>query len=414
MFNKQISLLLFVSIGMCYSQSKWTSENSGVTNNLYSITYGNSQFVAVGDSGTILTSADGQKWSKQNSGTTCLFSSVVYGNSRFVAVGDSGMIMNSVDGLTWKRSIKIDTIYAYGKKIQLTSPDFIVDTLNARLRSVVYQDSQFIAVGGGNEPESEPKSEKVMLSSAGGTAWDYGCFCCYTADFYFILNGNGRSVIVVGNHVLTNDVIWTDQPMIISGSPHLTSGAFGNGQFVTVGDSGLVCSSIDGITWTTNNLGNYFFNSITTVNSLFVITGAAGAILTSPNDTTWTPRNSGTSCDLNYCTYGNGLFIIVGNKGSILSSNADNEVFQPGLKRSSVNVFKINNNRTNIALFLPQFSGPITIGLFNTAGRKIYSTSHLANNSILNIPISGILTGTYLLSIKGKNTSFSSSLIVTK
>ena len=34
----------------------WTKINSGTTNNLSSIAYGNGQFVAVGDNGTILTS----------------------------------------------------------------------------------------------------------------------------------------------------------------------------------------------------------------------------------------------------------------------------------------------------------------------------------------------------------------------
>ena len=71
------------------------------TNNLNDITYGNSTFVAVGNSGNILTSSDGTSWDNRTSGTSNDLNGVSYENSTFVAVGENGTIVTSSDGITW-------------------------------------------------------------------------------------------------------------------------------------------------------------------------------------------------------------------------------------------------------------------------------------------------------------------------
>jgi hypothetical protein len=43
---------------------------SGTTNDLNGITYGNSTFMTVGNSGTILTSTDATTWTPRTSGTS--------------------------------------------------------------------------------------------------------------------------------------------------------------------------------------------------------------------------------------------------------------------------------------------------------------------------------------------------------
>jgi hypothetical protein len=58
---------------------------SNVNNNLRYITYGktsdNNLFVAVGDSGTIITSQNGITWTSQSSGVTYDLKQVIYGNN---------------------------------------------------------------------------------------------------------------------------------------------------------------------------------------------------------------------------------------------------------------------------------------------------------------------------------------------
>src|SRR5437016_3459231 len=68
---------------------------------LSGIAYGNSQFVAVGDAGTILSSPDGGSWTKIRAGTTNNLSGITFGNDRFVTVGYDGTILISVGGATW-------------------------------------------------------------------------------------------------------------------------------------------------------------------------------------------------------------------------------------------------------------------------------------------------------------------------
>ena len=77
---------------------------SGTTAELNNVTFGNSQFVAVGASGTILTSPDGVTWIGRKSGTSFNLYGATYGtvgNGLFVVVGDGGIVLNSPDGITW-------------------------------------------------------------------------------------------------------------------------------------------------------------------------------------------------------------------------------------------------------------------------------------------------------------------------
>ena len=58
-------------------------------------------FVAVGYSGTILTSTDAENWSSVNSGTTNPLYEVEYGNGYFITTGYEGTLLASTDGNNW-------------------------------------------------------------------------------------------------------------------------------------------------------------------------------------------------------------------------------------------------------------------------------------------------------------------------
>ena len=62
------------------SGSGWYGKTSGTSNNIYGIVYGNSTYVAVGASGTIITSSDnGDTWTSRTSGTSVDLYKVTYG-----------------------------------------------------------------------------------------------------------------------------------------------------------------------------------------------------------------------------------------------------------------------------------------------------------------------------------------------
>ena len=89
----------------------------------------------------------------------------------------------------------------------------------------------------------------------------------------------------------------------------LSSPLFGQ-SFVSVGNSGTILTSSDGISWTKRTSGtSKYLRGVTYGNGLFVTGGFFGTILTSPDGITWTERTSGIFRNLYGVTYGNGIFV---------------------------------------------------------------------------------------------------------
>lgn len=104
----------------------WAGRTPVTSRNLVGITWGNNEFVAVGDTGTIILSSDGISWTNRTSGTSNMLRGVAYGNNQYIAVGYGGTILASADGISW-------TAQTAG-------------TIND-LNGVTYGNNQFVAVG---------------------------------------------------------------------------------------------------------------------------------------------------------------------------------------------------------------------------------------------------------------------------
>jgi hypothetical protein len=98
--------------------SIWTTRISGTTKCLRSVGPPDARgsFTAVGDSGTILTSPDGIAWTKQTSGTTKNLNAVAFGLIT-VVVGDSGLILTSSDDVIWNSQVSgtTNTLWAINR-----------------------------------------------------------------------------------------------------------------------------------------------------------------------------------------------------------------------------------------------------------------------------------------------------------
>jgi hypothetical protein len=91
---------------------------------------------------------------------------------------------------------------------------------------------------------------------------------------------------------------------------------------VTVGASGNIRTSTDGITWTTRTSGTTRqLNDIIWTGTQFVVVGATGTITTSTDGITWTTRTSGTTSALTGVAYNGNIHIALINSTSILTSN---------------------------------------------------------------------------------------------
>src|SRR4051812_6792240 len=81
-----------------YAQELWTQRHWRPTENwLTAVAWTGAQLVAVGDSGTILTSPDGITWTNRSSGTDQGLSSITWTGTQLVAVGGLGTILTSPD-----------------------------------------------------------------------------------------------------------------------------------------------------------------------------------------------------------------------------------------------------------------------------------------------------------------------------
>ena len=199
-----ISLLSFTVIS-CAKKDESTDATTTTSSGLY---------VAVGYTGTILTSTDGTTWTSRTSGTSKTFVRVTYGNSIFVMVGQSGTIMTSSDGTSWDNRTSGTSNGLYG---------------------VTYGNSTFVAVG----------HYETILTSSDGTTW--------TSRTSGRTNSSGWSY--------TNSLVWTY-------TDYLEGITYGNSIFVTVGrgedGSGTIMTSSDGINWTSRTSG--------TTNNLWFVT----------------------------------------------------------------------------------------------------------------------------------------------
>ena len=94
--------------GMTWSQVRHGGgfvSGAGTTGEILNdVVWGNGRFVAVGDAGTIVHSADGDRWQEASVvPTSKSFHGVVWGGGRFVAVGNS--ILYSSDGDRWETAV---------------------------------------------------------------------------------------------------------------------------------------------------------------------------------------------------------------------------------------------------------------------------------------------------------------------
>jgi hypothetical protein len=280
---------LFVAVGLAgtivtsSNGVTWTKRSSGTTEPIYGVIYGGDQFVAVGGNGLVATSPNGINWTIRRSGTGVATYTVAYGKGRYVAVGD--VILTSTDGITWisQNVPKVSTLAGPlknpdGPTLLIIPDDFRVHTLSG----ITFVNNQFLAVGAMQDIFSGTYYPKIM-TSIDGVTW-----VARTAP---------------GINFALND------------------GAYGNGEFVTVGLSGAVVSSANGINWSEQgrpSAGN--LNSVTFAEGLFVTVGDNGKIFSSVDGSTWKARTSPTTQTIYEVTFGNGTFLAVGDGGTIIQS----------------------------------------------------------------------------------------------
>lgn len=307
------------------------------------------QFVVVGDSGIILTSANGADWVPRASGTVNRLSAIAWGNNEYVAVGAGGAVVVSTDGINWTdhspTSGPVNTselltsiawngstfaVSSFGdpnnasfpylgaaiatnadptdaKKWKLRYSDAISGTF---LGHVFWDGSSFVAAGSGG----------TVLTSADGTTWN-AQNTGTSGEITAIVNG-GNTLLVATDEssLLTSDptgVVWTtrSQNFAQSSFEEFTNAVWTGSQFAAISDAGAFYTSPDGLDWAVQGFPFPIFPSgIAWGNGQYVVVGD-DSIYASADGSTWNKVTGAETAGIEFerVRWGNGRFVAVGS-----------------------------------------------------------------------------------------------------
>ena len=314
----------------------WTvvSQPANIIGNLKAITFGDGQWVAVGDQGGIFT-YDGNvanTWIRQGitstspivALTTAVLNSIIYVPSqhRYTAVGTGGVVLVSFDGFYWEKE---------------------VITAGGTLQGVAYgvlpgaSTGLYVAVN---------SAATIFVSGDGFTNW-----APHKIATTEIAAGNLRAVaflanpadpttgafVVAGNkgyiYWLDDFFGWvpgvvptrwgTNPPLPILTNIKAIGGNSTGTRFYAVGESQTILTTTDIKFWPYRSTSNPTARLAAAAfgNGLFVTAGQFGNIFTSPDGSRWSESRltkfDNTLPMIESITYGNGLFVAVGDADSL-------------------------------------------------------------------------------------------------
>ncbi len=277
---------------------------------LYDNIWTNTQLIAVGANGRIMTSSNGVSWTIRNSGTTNALQSIAWSGTRLVVGGNSGTILTSDDdGVTWvKRSYPTGNLPAG----------------LGTILSVIWDGTQFVAVG----------KNKLIIKSTDGVNWTLISLVGDGSSYNDLVDVaySGSLYVAVGftGKVLTSSdgENWSEVGAGIADILH--SLAWTGSAFVAGGSSNAVYTSSDGINWTTHSVDAV--SSTTSIPDLEVLGGvlyavARGALdndlfVSGDDGASWTAYQTGAASSLYSITKKASSWNVVGRAGVILNSSA--------------------------------------------------------------------------------------------
>ena len=248
---------------------------AALSNTLRGLTYDGTNFVAVGDAGSIYKSTDGATWTGvagANTGTNNL-AATVYVNSTvgYLVADTAGNVYKGTDLATLA----------------------LVATAPSGVNALTTDGTTIVAV----------RSNGGISYSTDGSVWTPATVSSNTNALRAVTVSSGIWVAVGdGGTVLTSSSIsaWTPPTSYTSIGNFALRGVAGyGGSFVAVGASGWVVTSADGSTWTSQQLAttpNLY--AVNAAYGQYLCVGASGAAFTSPDRTTWTPQTTNISSDL--------------------------------------------------------------------------------------------------------------------
>lgn len=401
LFGKLVIMLFLACATMGFGQ--WTQVASGVPSTAYVwclAVKDNTVFAGTGP-GVFRSTNNGISWTAVDSGIpTAVYSLATSGIRIFAGTGGAGVFLSTDNGTNW-------TAVDSGLPARISVKSLAVTSFG----------NVYAGTSGG-----------LFQSQNFGTSWTAVSGFPTASILSLAASGIHDVFVGVGNNFLVSTNGGASWSTSVSWGPLVGIGVFSiavttSGSVFAGTGSGVFLSTTDRSTWTSVNSGltdtNVFSLAVSSGN-LFAGTYSGNVFFSTNNGASWTavgsglPLNGEISClavsDSNVFagTYGNGLWRRPLSE-MIPSTNYDFQNKQP-----SVNGLRINLNKTIVTASMPLSDGPVTIGLFTVAGKRIYFATHQAHDGMVNIPVSGLSTGLCIMSITSRNSSVSSSFVITK
>jgi hypothetical protein len=359
--NRLVALLLFLSAIATpgFAQVYWSNQSpSGLSDDVWCVTYADGTFAATTSQGKVLTSTDGLTWSSQTVAQGTWLVSIAYGNGKWVAVGAGGAILVSSDLQTWVSATSV-------------TPN--------KLNGVLYNGAVWAAVGEADTIITSPDAitwtvqpVPASLAISGflhGITWD-------SVNNVFLITGSesGNNTSPYGNY--SGGIMLQFSP---SGTPAISEtipptaspleavvyDSSLTPDTVAVGDGGIILSGSYNVSGPTfSSVPNVAYRGLTYGNGFWVAAGDQGTLLSSTDGISWTQRFSGSSpstlstSTLLSAAYSETLqrFVATGTGGTILASSSTPTVFGNVSTRGYV-----SNSQTFIGGFVIEGTAPRTV-----------------------------------------------------
>jgi photosystem II stability/assembly factor-like uncharacterized protein len=372
MNSKKLLALIGLFISMfatpSHAQVFWSNYSpSGVTDDIWCVTYANGTFAAVTSQGNLMTSTNGLNWSSQAIDSGVWLVSIAYGNGTWVVVGDKGTILWSSDLKTWVHSVSPTTTKLNGVLFVPVFPSLPNGNL-------------FIAVGDAGTILSSPDAQNWTSQPSGVAGFLHGITYNSFDGPIVICGQNGVLLRGAANGTVFQKITSpTTQNLeaVVNYSYNWQYEQTPVQERVTVAVGANEAAVLHSVLVQFGEMGNEFFSNGVTPGTTATLRGLAygsgslvaageqGTILTSSDDgATWTQRFSGdspstvTAATLLSATYSEPLqrFVITGTGGTILVSNAAPTVFGNVSTRGYV-----SSTQTFIGGFVVEGTAPRTV-----------------------------------------------------
>jgi hypothetical protein len=281
--------------------TNWAAAPSGIsaTRALKGITFGAGTWAAVGDNGSLVTSGDAARWTNRTSGTSAGLTAITFGNGRFVVVGN-GATGYSTDGSNWTFTSTGASLLAvaYGNGLFVsgglgllqTSPDGISWTPQlgtSDIFSVAFDGNQFLAGerfgkvftsqdGTNWTAQGTPSSSSIRKITKLGNDW-------LAASGYFWRSSD-----------LTNWTYVETGAYSSSSAGGVYAATVNAGQLVIAGEAGNILLSADLTNFVQFRKGQPLpLSAIAGLGTRRVVFGQTDLTLTSEDGYNWTQRSSG-------------------------------------------------------------------------------------------------------------------------